>query len=102
MQRSGAATQRHCKTQRRTPDINVRLSVANACDAAEQNEADLKLWSTSDKRTGGKAVPIKEIVRTRHIRRMSILPADIMLYQSCCTAASGGGVSTWTAASTRS
>ena len=43
-------------------------------------------------------VPIKDIVRIWHIRRMVTLPADIMLYQSCCTAASGGGVSTWTAA----
>ena len=43
--------------------------------------------------------PSRSIARTRHIRGMSTLSADIILYQSCCTAASGGGVSTWTAAS---
>ena len=43
--------------------------------------------------------PSRSIAPTRHIRGMSTLSADIILYQSCCTAASGGGVSTWTAAS---
>ncbi len=72
-----------------TLDMNAGLSVADPCDEATRSRP-LKSWSASERRTGGKAVPIKEHVRTRRICRRSALSDDIMLYQRCGTAASRG------------
>ncbi len=60
-----------------TPDMNVGLSVADACDEAIRR--NLKSWSASDRRTGGKAVPIREHGSDMASRRMSDLSAYIML-----------------------
>ena len=68
MQRRGVAkhnsdSKHKCKTEREKcyPHLARKANLGWLMHVMRLHLADLKLWSASDRRTGGKAVPIKEL-----------------------------------------